>query len=65
MEKNRGEKFKIIVATTSLPAVDRPNVDRWNATRSLQYLTISETLSYPPLSLCPGYFMMCEYSSKY
>ena len=23
-----------IVATTSLPAVDRPNADRWNAARS-------------------------------
>ena len=28
----------IIVATTSLPAVDRPNADRWNATRSRQNL---------------------------
>ena len=27
-----------IVATTSLPAVDRPNADRWNAARSRQYL---------------------------
>ena len=27
----------IIVATTSLPAVDRSNADRWNATRSCQY----------------------------
>ena len=26
-----------IVATTSLPAVDRPNADRWNAARSRQY----------------------------
>ena len=25
-----------IVATTSLPAVDRPNADRWNAARSRQ-----------------------------
>ena len=25
-----------IVATTSLPAVDRPNADRWNAARSCQ-----------------------------
>ena len=24
------------VATTSLPAVDRPNADRWNAARSRQ-----------------------------
>ena len=27
-----------IVATTSLPAVDGPNADRWNAARSLQNL---------------------------
>ena len=27
-----------IVATTSLPAVDRPNADRWNAARSRQFL---------------------------
>ena len=26
----------IIVATTSLPAVNRPNADRWNAARSCQ-----------------------------
>ena len=26
----------IIVATTSLPAVDHPNADRWNAARSCQ-----------------------------
>ena len=26
-----------IVATTSLPAVHRPNADRWNAARSRQY----------------------------
>ena len=25
-----------LVATTSLPAVDRPNADRWNAARSCQ-----------------------------
>ena len=27
-----------IVATTSLPAVDRPNADRWNAACSRQYI---------------------------
>ena len=46
-EKNGGgkngekKKKKIrmkIVATTSLPAVNRPNADRWNATRSCQFL---------------------------
>ena len=31
-----------IVATTSLPAVDRPNADRWNAARSRQKLTTPE-----------------------
>ena len=25
------------MATTSLPAVDRPNADRWNAARSRQF----------------------------
>ena len=34
-KKNGGEKkekrLMIIVATTSLPAVDRPNAARWNA----------------------------------
>ena len=42
--KKRGEKKKIrmkIVATTSLPAVDRPNADRWNAARSRQYTVIT------------------------
>ena len=30
------KRLMIIVATTSLPAVDRPNADRWNAARSRQ-----------------------------
>ena len=37
--KKNGKKKKRrmkIVATTSLPAVDRPNADRWNAARSRQ-----------------------------
>ena len=29
-----------IVATTSLPAVDRPNADRWNADRSRQLFKV-------------------------
>ena len=40
-KKNRGGKKEIrmkIVATTSLPAVDRLNADRWNAARSRQKL---------------------------
>ena len=40
-KKNGGEKKKEkrqmkIGATTSLPAVNRPNADRWNAARSRQ-----------------------------
>ena len=34
-EKKEKRQMKI-VATTSLPAVDRPNADRWNAARSRQ-----------------------------
>ena len=30
------KRLMIIVATTSLPAVDRPNANRWNAARSCQ-----------------------------
>ena len=40
--KKKGKKKKKIrmkiVATTSLPAVDRPNADRWNAALSRQYI---------------------------
>ena len=39
----------IIVATTSLPAVDRPNADRWNPARSCQYegnLRYKDNLKY-------------------
>ena len=35
-KKGGGERRMQIVATTSLPAVDRPNADRWNAARSRQ-----------------------------
>ena len=35
--KKKKEKRRMkLVATTSLPAVDRPNADRWNAARSCQ-----------------------------
>ena len=33
-EKKKEKRLMEIVATTSLPAVDRPNADRWNAARS-------------------------------
>ena len=36
-EKKEEKRRMKIVATTSLPAVDRPNADRWNAARSRQY----------------------------
>ena len=35
-KKEKWKRRMKIVATTSLPAVDRPNVDRWNAARSRQ-----------------------------
>ena len=37
-----------IVATTSLPAVDRPNADRWNAARSPQLFPPEKGSSSPP-----------------
>ena len=41
-KKKKKEKRRMkIVATTSLPAVDRPNADRWNAARSRQKLFTS------------------------
>ena len=33
-----------IVATTSLPAVDRPNADRWNAARSRRNQELKQTV---------------------
>ena len=35
-EKKEKKRMLFLVATTSLPAVDRPNADRWNATRLCQ-----------------------------
>ena len=40
-----------IVATTSLPAVDRPNADRWNAARSCQLNYIDLHPLIPPFSV--------------
>ena len=34
--KEKKKRMAFLVATTSLPAVDRPNADRWNAARSCQ-----------------------------
>ena len=47
-KKNGKKKKKIrmkIVATTSLPAVDRPNADRWNTARSCQKIIPEESYS--------------------
>ena len=35
-----------IVATMSLPAVDRPNADRWNAARSRQLAEYNEKTTF-------------------
>ena len=35
-KKKEKKRMTFLVATTSLPAVDRPNADRWNAARSCQ-----------------------------
>ena len=43
-EKEKKTRMKI-VATTSLPAVDRPNADRWNAARSRQLPTMHKLLT--------------------
>ena len=37
-----------IVATTSLPAVDRPNADRWNAARSRQNVKTAKKGDFVP-----------------
>ena len=43
----RAKRLMIIVATTSLPAVDRPNANRWNADRSCQnYLCDTKQILY-------------------
>ena len=36
-EKKKKKIMALLVATTSLPAVYRPNADRWNAARSRQF----------------------------
>ena len=36
-EKKREKIMAFLVATTLLPAVYRPNADRWNAARLCQY----------------------------
>ena len=41
--KKKKRRMKI-VATTSLPAVDCPNADRWNAARSRQYVGVISVL---------------------
>ena len=36
-KKKKKKRMAFLVATTSLPAVYRPNDDRWNAARSCQF----------------------------
>ena len=64
-EKNRGgergkkkKRLMEIVATTSLPAVDRPNADHWNAARSRQ-LRMSLSRSYP-LGICENFLLQID-----
>ena len=51
----------IIMATTSLPAVDRPNADRWNAARSCQLDQVMR-LMYQPMFLFQGPLLPLVYS---
>ena len=37
-KKRKKKRMTFLVATTSLPAVDRLNADRWNAARSCQFM---------------------------
>ena len=61
--KNGGKKKKKIqmkiVATTSLPAVDRLNTDRWNAARSRQNHDML-FLALELFSLCLKYDVRCK-----
>ena len=45
-EKKKKEKNVVLVATMSLPAVDHPNTDRWNADRSCQFQKVSLDVTY-------------------
>ena len=39
-KKKKKKRMTFLVATTSLPAVERPNADRWNVPRSCQKLPL-------------------------
>ena len=61
--KKTGKKKKIrmkIVATRSLPAVDRPNADRWNAARSRQYSFMEEFFAIKQLRRKQGGQGLCR-----
>ena len=45
--KKKEKRLMEIVATTSLPAVDHPNADRWNAARSRLFPEWQHYLSNP------------------
>ena len=50
-KEKKEKRMAFLVATTSLPAVYRPNDDRWNAARSCQYEPSSarESCSLPAM----------------
>ena len=41
-EKRKKKRMAFLVATTSLPAVCRPNDDRWDVARSCQLMNIRQ-----------------------
>ena len=55
--KKKKKRLMKIVATRSLPAVDRPNADRWNAARSRQlYVVLGLECSASMLALLASFF---------
>ena len=51
-KKKEKKRMLFLVATTSLPAVDRPNADRWNAARSCQNIPIIGSILWCDVVLC-------------
>ena len=45
-KKKKKKRMAFLVATMSLPAVYRPNDDRWNATRSCQFMIGNDLSNY-------------------
>ena len=53
--KNKEKRLMIIVATTSLPAVDPPNTDRWNADRWNAALSCQKLLTQAVIRSCEDF----------